>query len=69
MLMLRMVFDKDDDDNDLFLTLYRHHLSILYNNLFFFYNTSLMEVFSAISKTFISRVYKILHGNCLQHWV
>jgi hypothetical protein len=69
MLMLSTVFDKDDDDNDIFLTLYRHHLSILCNNLFFFNNTSLVEVFGLISKTFISRVYKILHGNCLQHWV
>jgi hypothetical protein len=44
-------------------------------------NTSFMDVFSIVTDTFISRVYKkmievldkkakgIIHGNCLQHWV
>jgi hypothetical protein len=36
MLMLSMLFGDDDDDYDLFLLLYRRHISVLRNNLFFF---------------------------------
>jgi hypothetical protein len=39
--MLSMILDEDDDN--LFLLLYRHHQSILHNNIFFSFPLSVYE--------------------------